>query len=84
MADSEPSTGTTGSTVPTAGDEVGAEHSQDDPIEGTAPVADPGEYESTDQSGGQSLDTGVSYDNSGEPEATPNDIEVAMVDEEAQ
>jgi hypothetical protein len=66
--------------------EFGAERSQDDPIEGTAPAGDdtPGEYESTDQSGGQSLDTGVTYDNAGEPEETPNDIEVAQAkDEEA-
>jgi hypothetical protein len=80
MADSEPSPDST--TDSTGGDQFGAEHSQDDPIDGTAPVDDPGEYESTEQSGGQSLDTGVSYDNSGEPEETPNDIEVARADDE--
>lgn len=83
MTDSE--TNSEPTTDSSAGGEFGAEHSQDDPIEGTAPVADPGEYESTEQSGGQSLDTGVSYDNSGEPEETPNDIEIAQADDkEAQ
>jgi hypothetical protein len=64
--------------------EFGAERTQDDPIEGAAPLEDdtPGEYESTDASGGQSLDTGVTYDRTGEPEETPNDIEVAQAKDE--
>ncbi len=64
--------------------EFGAERTQDDPIEGTAPVDDPtpGEYEASEQSGGQSPDTGVSYDRTGEPEETPNDLEIAQAKDE--
>jgi hypothetical protein len=64
--------------------EFGAERTQDDPIEGAAPVDDetPGEYEPSDQSGGQSVDTGVTYDRTGEPEITPNDLEVAQAKDE--
>jgi hypothetical protein len=67
-----------------ADSEFGAERSQDDPIEGGAPVEDPtpGEYEASEQSGGQSVDTGVTYDSTGEPETTPNDIEVAEAKDE--
>jgi len=64
--------------------EFGAERTQDDPIDGATPVEDetPGEYEPSEQSGGQSLDTGVVYEQSGEPEETPHDAEVAESDDE--
>lgn len=53
----------------------GAEQSQDDPMVGEAPTGDanPGDYQSSDQSGGMSEETGVTYDAAGEPESTPND-----------
>ena len=48
---------------------------QDDPFIGEAPAGDanPGDYMSTDQQGGVSPDTGTAYDQSGEPDETPND-----------
>lgn len=62
----------------------GAEHSQDDPIEGLAPLGDetPGDYEPTEQSGGESAETGTIYEPTGEPEATPHDIEITQAEEE--
>jgi hypothetical protein len=64
--------------------EFGAESTQDDPIEGVAPGdhETPGDYEPSEQSGGQSPDTGVTYDPSGEPEQTPLDLEVAQSKEQ--
>lgn len=55
--------------------EFGAEETQDDPIVGAAPADDdtPGEYHASDQSGGLSEETGVTYEATGEPESTPND-----------
>ena len=47
----------------------------DDAFIGEAPTGDanPGDYMSNAQQGGVSPDTGTAYDQSGEPEATPND-----------
>ena len=67
-----------------AAGEFGAERTQDDPIEGAALVDEqtPDEYQADERSGGQSPDTGVTYDRSGEPEATPHDIELTEVEED--
>ncbi|HET6626212.1 MAG TPA: hypothetical protein VFG63_07465 [Nocardioidaceae bacterium] len=66
--------------------QFGTERTQDDPIEDTTLVGDetPGEYEPTEQTGGESLDTGVVYDSTGEPEKTPNDVEIAVEVAEAE
>jgi hypothetical protein len=51
---------------------------QDDAFIGEGPAGDanPGDYMSNDQQGGVSEDTGTAYDQSGEPEETPNDEEL--------
>ena len=61
----------------------GAERSQDDPIE-VAPIGDetPGEYEPDGQLGGESPETGVAYERTGEPQATPHDVELTLQEED--
>lgn len=61
----------------------GSERSQDDPIE-VAPIGDetPGEYEPSERLGGRSEETGVAYERTGEPEATPHDIELTLEEED--
>ncbi len=51
------------------------EPGQDDPFFGEPPAGDanPGDYMSNDQQGGQSEDTGTTYERTGEPEVTPHD-----------
>jgi hypothetical protein len=57
---------------------------QDDEFVGEAPPGDasPDDYMSSEQSGGESPETGVIYDRTGEPEITPHDEE-AMAEEDA-
>ncbi len=54
----------------------GADESLDDPVSSRSGEETPGEYESSEQSGGVSVDTGVTYDTEGEPESTPADAPV--------
>lgn len=63
--------------------EFGTERSQDDPIE-VAPIGDetPGEYEPDEQLGGQSTETGVTYERTGEPQVTPHDVELTLEEED--
>lgn len=54
----------------------GAEETQDDPVgtdETFTEEENPGDYAPGGRTGGVSEDTGVIYDNTGEPEATPHD-----------
>lgn len=66
-------------------DEYGADQSQDDPVPGAAAAGEPtpGEYEPGAQSGGESPETGVTYERTGEPETTPHDEALASAAEES-
>jgi hypothetical protein len=65
--------------------EFGAERSQDDPVEGdlAAEEPTPGEHHAR-EAGGESEETGVAYDEQGEPVATPHDLAMAEAEQDEE
>jgi len=61
----------------------GTERSLDDPVEGLSPRGDetPGDYVAG-EGDGESPETGVLYEPTGEPEATPHDLELTRAEED--